>query len=419
MHFLMVPLGTSGDMHPFLAIAQRLRHHGHEATFITHSHFIPLVREMGFGVVDLKDEPAYSQTHNDPNLWHPRRGSQMGARFFLRHTMRASYQAITDLYKPGETIAVSNHSGFGCRMAHDDRDVPYITLQTSPAYFFSVVRPPRYGFWSPSDHHPEWIRRAYYWVGNRCVIDRLLGAPINEFRAELGLGRARNLLWWHMSPQLIIGLFPRWFAEPRPEDWPEHLVETEFPLFDEPRSQLPPDLEDFLEEGTPPVVFTPGTGVACAGRFFTAAVAACKRLNLRGLFLSRFDNHIPPSLPQTIRHFPYIPLGAVLPRCRAIVYHGGIGTLAQAIRAGIPHVVMPMAHDQPDNGHRLARLGVGKVIWPKRFNGATLAAALSSLLHDPEVHTRCRELAARIPADPVAPTVQVLEEFAARMTAPK
>lgn len=414
MRFLMAPLGTAGDVHPFLAIGKRLQQRGHHVTIITHHHFIPLVQEHGFEAVDLQDEPAYSQTHNNPDLWHPRRGSQLGARFFLRHTMRACYQAFVERFVPGETIIVSNHSGFGGRLAHEHRGVPYVSVYTSPAYTISVVRPHRYGFWSPSAKTPLWFRRAYFWIGERLVVDAILGPEINRFRRELGLTPIRNLLRWLMSPELIIGLFPRWFAEPRPEDWPSHLIETEFPLYDDPRAnQLHETVEEFLAKGEPPIVFTPGTGVVQSRSFFEVAIDACMSLDRRGIFLTRASDQIPKPLPPMIRHFTYIPLRAILSRASAIVYHGGIGTLAQGLRAGIPHVVMPMAHDQPDNGHRLERLGVGRVIWPRRFSGPNLAAALESLLTDSRVAQRCRELAARIPADSVGPTVEALEKFAA------
>ncbi len=411
MHFLLCPLGTAGDLHPFLAVGQRLRQRGHEVSIISHSVFGPAIRAQGLDFIDLRDEPAYSETHNRPELWHPRRGSALGARFFLRHTMRAYYHAVAERYVPGATITVSNHSGFGGRMAHDHLGVPYVTLQMSPAYAFSVVRPPKYAFWSPSERSPRWFRRSYFWIGDRFVVDPLLGPPINQFRAELGLPPIRSLLRWQMSPQLIIGLFPRWFSDPRPEDWPPHLVESEFPLFDD-HHDLPDDVAEFLRQGEPPIVFTPGTGVVHAPRFFQAAVEACQRFGRRGVLLSRTVAHIPPSLPPDVRHFSYVSLGALLPYAAAMVYHGGIGTLAQTIRAGRPHLVMPMAHDQPDNGERLVRLGVGRVVKPQRFTGRVVAKALRELLTDSEVTRRCRELAQRIPADPIAPTVEHLERFA-------
>jgi hypothetical protein len=76
----------------------------------------------------------------------------------------------------------------------------------------------------------------------------------------------------------------------------------------------------------------------------------------------------------------------------AVIYHGGIGTAALAITAGVPQLIMPMAYDQPDNGDRLVALGVAKSVSPRAFNPPNVAAAMTRLLDD-EVKARCRNLA--------------------------
>ncbi|MCE9552683.1 MAG: glycosyltransferase, partial [Planctomycetes bacterium] len=86
----------------------------------------------------------------------------------------------------------------------------------------------------------------------------------------------------------------------------------------------------------------------------------------------------------------------VLPRAAAVVHHGGIGTVGQGLAAGVPQLIMPMSHDQPDNAARITRLGVGRTVWPKQFRGPAVAAALSELLDSPNTLVRCRELAQRL-----------------------
>jgi len=149
-----------------------------------------------------------------------------------------------------------------------------------------------------------------------------------------------------------------------------------------------------------------------AHEFFTAAAEACKRLGRRGMLLTRHSDQLPGELPSGVRHFSFLPFGLLLPRVAATVFHGGIGTVAQALRAGVPQLIMPMAHDQPDNADRLVKLGVGRMLWPRDFTGPAVARELSALLDDPAVAMRCRDLATRFPADPVAPAVEALERFA-------
>src|SRR5262249_16778433 len=155
------------------------------------------------------------------------------------------------------------------------------------------------------------------------VIDRQLAAPINAFRAEFDLPKVGRLSdsWWY-SPQLILGLFPPWFAPPQP-DWPSQVLLTGFPLFDEPGLEPPPSaVMDFLATGEPPIVFYPGSpvmhGRALAmsqGRtFFQEALEACKILKRRGLFVTDCPKQLPRDLPREVRHFNDIPFSQVLPR---------------------------------------------------------------------------------------------------------
>ena len=99
-----------------------------------------------------------------------------------------------------------------------------------------------------------------------------------------------------------------------------------------------------------------------------------------------------------------------------MVHHGGMGTLGQVLRAGIPHLVMPMAIDQPDNAHRLVRLGVADCLKPKAFRAAAVAQKLDRLLSSPAVATACRKIATRFDGvDIRSDTCAVIEDFAASL----
>jgi UDP:flavonoid glycosyltransferase YjiC (YdhE family) len=123
---------------------------------------------------------------------------------------------------------------------------------------------------------------------------------------------------------------------------------------------------------------------------------------------------LPPNLPETVRHFDYVPFSALLPRAAALVHHGGIGTLSQGFAAGVPQLIMPMSHDQPDNAARARRLGVGGSLSPRTFRGPAVAGELSRLLESREVHACCRELAGRLAvARPLDSVCDVIEALAA------
>jgi len=198
--------------------------------------------------------------------------------------------------------------------------------------------------------------------------------------------------WW-ISPDRILGMFPEWYGPPQ-ADWPEQIRLTGFPMYDgAPTGHLSDDVLEFCKAGSPPIVFTFGTGMMHAEAVFRAAVDAIRRIDRRAILLTKFREQLSAELPSNVRHFEFVPLQSLLPSVAAIVHHGGIGTTAKALAAGIPQLVIPWSWDQPDNAARLERLGVGESLKLSRATGARIAASLERLL-TPDRRERCREVAA-------------------------
>jgi rhamnosyltransferase subunit B len=250
-------------------------------------------------------------------------------------------------------------------------------------------------------------------------MDRLLKRPLNELRSTLGLPPVDRVMnrWMH-SPQLVIGFFPDWFAAPQP-DWPRSTHLVGFPLWDSGRTDMvPADAEAFLNAGEPPVVFTPGSAGATLHRYFTESVAAARRLGVRSMLVTNFLDQVPTDLPSHVKAFGYLPFSAILPRAALLVYHGGIGTLAQTIKAGIPHLVVPNGHDQFDNGWRIERLGLGRSIPQARYRARPVEAAIRTLLDDGGARARRLEFARRIDSESaVTRACELIESLAGRTAA--
>jgi rhamnosyltransferase subunit B len=100
-----------------------------------------------------------------------------------------------------------------------------------------------------------------------------------------------------------------------------------------------------------------------------------------------------------VRHERYLPLRHLLPRAAALVHHGGIGTSAEALRAGTPQLAVPLFFDQPDNALRLRTLGVGDVLEPDALTPDSLAENLQSLLASQSVKQKCGQIAASFDSD--------------------
>jgi rhamnosyltransferase subunit B len=186
--------------------------------------------------------------------------------------------------------------------------------------------------------------------------------------------------WWD-SPDGVLALFPAWFAQPQP-DWPANLLQWTFPLEDLATEQtLQPELQAFLANGERPVIFTPGSANVQASRFFAVAAEAVKRVGCRAVFVTREPKQVPPNLPVSILTVEYAPFSTLLKHASVFVHHGGIGTMSQGFAAGVPQLIMAMAHDQPDNADRLERLGAGKGLSVRQFTPDRVACELKQLLH--------------------------------------
>jgi UDP:flavonoid glycosyltransferase YjiC (YdhE family) len=262
------------------------------------------------------------------------------------------------------------------------------------------------------DWVPTWAHRGLWRLADR-MIDPIVELAIGPLRRDLGLPRQRRYFRdWVNSPDRVIGLFPDWFASA--PDWPPQVRLTGFPLFDERTpAGLPADVRRFLDADEAPVVVTFGSGMRQGAAYFAAAADALGRLSRRGLLLTPFREQVPERLPAGVEHFAYVPFGLLLPHAAALVHHGGIGTCAQGLAAGVPQVVMPLAHDQPDNADRLALLGVSRTLPPKRFRGPELARVLTDLLACERTAKACRDVAGRFAGtDPVGDTCRLIEEVA-------
>jgi UDP:flavonoid glycosyltransferase YjiC (YdhE family) len=327
--------------------------------------------------------------------------------------LRETYDAVANNYVPGETVLVSSSLGLAGRIAQDKLKIPTATVHLAPSQFRSCIAPPILpGLWMPA-WLPMFYKKFIWAVGDRLFIDKMLAPRLNALRGELGLAPVKGILrdFWN-SPQRVIGLFPDWFGEPQ-ADWPPQAVVTGFPRYDESGTHVvDPQLEQFLNDGEPPIVFTPGSAMYHGHEFFIASVEACKRLNRRGLLLTKHVDQIPPNLPPTIRHFSYAPFSQVLPHAAALVHHGGIGTSAQALAAGCRQLVTPFAHDQFDNANRLVRLGVARSIVAAKYTAKAATRELSLLLVDARATEQCQLFADRLKNDDaISRTCDLIEQL--------
>lgn len=401
-----------GDVNPFLWLGNLLRNRGHEVTLILAATF-----EQPVGI----HSPKYSVLDNqkeailkNPQLWHPWHGVRILFSFAGAATEQIFCLIQACRRFDMENVILAPGTAFGARLAREKLGLPLGTVHLQPCAIPSVYEPPamRRGF--------RWMT-GLYWMWRRFF--SFMPTPL-DFYVRPGIRRAcrsqrirppKNILnqWWH-SPDGVLCLFPSWFAQPQP-DWPMPWIQTGFPLYDRacPNDslQVPDDLRKFLESGQPPILVTLGTAMQHPGRFFEIAARVCRLLKYRALF---FSNSLAPRPPSANIFFceSYVPFSWLFLRIRAVIHHGGIGTLSQALIAGIPQLLMPLGFDQPDNAERLVRLGVARILYPSQFTVRNVAKELNVLLTQSPIRAACETFARRLSLeDPAAPTLTFLENL--------
>jgi rhamnosyltransferase subunit B len=396
MRFLLTPVGSGGDVHPFVGIGRVLRSRGHEIFVFSAEPHRGLVEQNGLNFVPTISAEDYHAATLNPDLWHPQRGLATVLKM-VGPSMESSIAALQAHYLVGRTMVVGHPLGFYTRIFEDKMGGPAATIHLAPSSLRTSYQLPALPPGVDISWLPRWMKRGFWNLVDRFAVDPLITPTLDRIRAAHGLAPVRRIFeGWLNSPQLVIGMFPDWFG-PRQPDWPARFQHASFPLWDDPGGMTPDaGLEEFLVGGTPPIVVSPGTANRHASAFFAAVQGALSRLGRRGIFLTGYPEQLPGALPETILVRRYIPFSLVLPRSAAFIHHGGIGTLSQGLAAGKPQLMMPMSYDQPDNAIRAERLGVARWLSPGRFTTERVTAELTALLDRPEVLTDAAGCAERL-----------------------
>lgn len=383
---LLLPFGSAGDVFPFIWLGRHLMARGHRVTMITACLFEEQARKAGLDFIPLGEKEEFETMIRDPRIWKLGHGTKVVFDFAAK-SVEPYLAAIERCGKADLMLAPM--TAFAARLAREKHGVPLITVHLQPAAFVSAHETPLL--------HPamRWIRRMPVWFKRLLFslpnpVDLLALPAVRHLCLRHGVKPPASLFreWWD-SPDGVLALFPDWFAAPQP-DWPENLLQWNFPLEDLAKEQpLPGELQAFLATGDKPVVFTPGSANVQASRFFAVAAKAVRQIGCRAVFVTREPKQVPPNLPANILTVDYAPFSALLRHASVFVHHGGIGTMSQAFAAGVPQLVMHMAHDQPDNADRVERLGTGIGLSVRQFTPERVCGALRRLLSSHEIHDRC------------------------------
>lgn len=372
--FILAGIGTKGDLLPLLSLAVELRDRGHRCAILSNRGFEELVTSRGLEFVPVAPPQENNLVAGHENL--------------LQHVFPSfgpTFEYFRQEYDgSGDWVVINLDYCSATNLMCELYRLPLCRLHLAPWLLQSVTQPG----WPFNKRTQGSLGEAYRRFTLPGVHEKFFQAPflvhhLNRLRLEIGLPRMKDM---HTIEDLVtrrIGMFSREFAPP-PPDWPSNLELAGFPL-PAATEALAPAVEDFLRREGRPLVFTPGTGVVDVEEFFEDARRCCERLALPGVFLSKSYRAPASALGPRILHLPFVELEPLLARSALLVHHGGIGTTARALQAGIPQVIRARRYDQPDNGQRIERLGLGRFFEPEQGTAEELAAAVAGLLADPAV----------------------------------
>ena len=404
---VLATIGTLGDLHPFVAVALALRADGHDPVLAVPADHLAKVRAAG--IEALEAFPAFETIRLRTGLPEAEAVARVmtDQRFLLEQVLipciASSAAALAPVVRGADAV-VGSLFALAAPIVAEACGVPMIPALLQPMILFSALESPHTPDFRllrarPGRTGAAWNRLLYRTV--RAVLRHRYAGAVDAVRAGFGLAPSPDaILMDHGAAHLLLCLWSEAFA-PLPRDAPAPARTTGFPVFDSENGApepLDPALARFLAAGDPPLVFTLGSfAVYAPGRFYAEAAAIARALGRRAVLLTG-DAAPPPGADDTILPCRYAPHSQLFPRAAAVVHHGGIGTTAQALRAGVPQLVVPHMGDQHDNAYRIERLGVGRIVPARCFTAGHAAPELSALLDGP-ARRRAQQVGRRLAAE--------------------
>jgi len=379
--------GSDGDILPFIALAIGLRRSGHKVTVVYTS-------------VDNKDYSSLVANHDISIFKAYERFDQDGKEMFSQ-TIAArdplkqlalvldSYfvPAIAEMYTAAKTLCndsdlvIGHGIHYPLATAAEKAKCPRVSLVLCPM----MIETERV---SPFDVNlGKWLNALLWKVGDRLVRRKIYGAA-DTLRKQEGLPPFTYLQDDLYVTKKLTLIATSATLCPRQPHWGEHIQVCGFlnPPGTADNWKMPPDLQRFIESGTPPVYFTFGSctqlDLERSTRLF---LETSRKAGVRAVIQSNWEALPFPEDRPDVYRVSSIPHEHVFPHCSLIIHHGGAGTSQSSLKAGKPSVVVAHAYDQTYWGRKLMQLGVaGKVLQRRKTTSDVLAKSIRSVLDSPQ-----------------------------------
>ena len=407
MKIVLAAFGSLGDLHPMIALGIELRRRGHEIVFNTLEVYREKINALGFEFYPMRPDVNPDDRELAKVVMHAKTGTEKLLKEILIPNVPLMYEDVMKAVV-GADLLISGEVVFAAASVAEKTGIRWITNSLAPCAFFSTTDP----MVPPT---AQWLKHFRFLGANFhavlfLMVQRLVKSwlePYRQFRREIGLNENHDpIITGKYSNLLHLAMFSKVLGKPQP-DWHSPTLQTGFCFYDGQADlgKMPEDLREFLDAGEPPIVFTLGSAAVMDARdFFEESAKAAQFLNRRAVLLYGIFNK-PPKIVESekwkmenkdqkhpqITAFDYAPYSQIFPRAACVVHQGGVGTTAQVLRAGVPHLIMPYSHDQPDNAARCERMGLARTISRDKYAAQTAAQELRRLLADASYRTKALE----------------------------
>jgi len=384
MRVFFLTNGTRGDAHTSVAAASSAQAAGYAVTVAMPESFRALAEAHGLNFTPIQGNPSDLFARGAAPEFAPGGGLRaslaylQAARPVYAHMLHTAWRAC----QSAEVLVISLPT-LWCASIAEKLNIPCVALMGQPLmrtrFFASALWPGRAPkiFNALTHRLVEWA----LWLPWRGVVNewrtRTLGLPPLTSLMDDLLARRAPFVYAFSSALM-----------PRPADWPAHHILAGLLQLPQPPWSPPPELENFLTAGPPPVYI--GLGSMGSGGARPLIEEAVARAGVRAVV----PQETGCTASKNILPVGDVPHAQLFPRLAAVAHHGGIGTLGNTLRAGVPHIILPVASDQFFWAERLKNLGVAAYVLPRHtLTAPALAQALRATASNATLHQRAQALA--------------------------
>ncbi len=420
MKITICTFGSRGDTQPYVALGVGLQQAGHHVTLVASHAVAEWIRSYGinlhplrFSMQEFMQKPEYQDALKGRNVVHILRGFRSGFEAYLAGVMDDCWQAAQD----AEFVVLSSIASIGADIA-SQRGIPAAFVSLQPVFpptraFPMFMLPFRFSLGGGYNYltYLLYMRAGWFFVGGLLSHWRTtcLGLPPwHSMREMVNTFNDDGSPWLYgYSPQVL----------PKPPDWADNHHVTGYWFLDAQSNWQPPaELVRFLESGPPPVYVGFGSmSDKDPERLTRLVLRALELTGQRGVLSTGWGAVARLSTSASVSYLDDVPHSWLFPRMAAVVHHGGAGTTAAGLRAGVPSLITPFLLDQYAWADRVVKLGVGlRLADSKRLTVEKLAQAIHTAVTDSALRLRAAAFGERIRAENgVARAVEVIERHAA------